>query len=816
MHFFIDVILPIPLYRLFTYQISEAEFQYIKQGMRVAVPFGKRKVYAALVYKKHESPPKAYQAKEIDSILDQSPIVTECQLMHWQWIASYYMCTLGEVFRNAVPAAFLLESQTLVRLNTNTAVSPNSLTDNEFQIYEALQSQSVLSITQVMDILDKKRVLPIVHKMVNSGLLQLQEKINEQYKPKLVRYVRLHKQYNTEKALQNLLKTLSGAPKQRQLLMTLFMLQAKSEKTITVNELLQQSKVTASVFKTLVDKKVLIAYQLQEDRLSYQGKTIKSSPLSEAQEKALKSILKAFQQTDVCLLHGVTSSGKTEIYVKLIERCLASGKQVLYLLPEIALTTQLVVRLNKHFGNNAAIYHSKYSINERVEVWNNVLYQKEKARLVIGVRSAVNLPFSDLGLVIIDESHETSYKQFDPAPRYQARDTAIYLAKLHSAKVLLGSATPSIESYYNTNNGKYGLVSLTERYTKVLMPDIELVNLAEKYKKKRMRGHFSDRLVEEINMALNAKKQVILFQNRRGYAPVVECTSCGHCPQCPNCDVSLNYHQFKNQLRCHYCGYAMAMYQSCTVCTSTQLNTKGLGTQQIEAEVKLLFEQAKIGRMDFDSTRGKYGYQKIISAFSNQELDILVGTQMLTKGLDFRHVHLVGVLNADSLINHPDFRAQERAYQLLQQVAGRSGRHTEQGKVIIQTYNPNHQIFRQVVDNNYLGMYQSQLKERDKYGYPPYFRIIRISLKQKDYNIINQAADWLANGLKATFHKNVLGPAFPPVPRIRNQYIKQLLIKIPKNQSLLKTKETVESLKKRFEAIPQYRKIKLTVDVDCY
>ncbi|MGB7393706.1 MAG: primosomal protein N', partial [Pricia sp.] len=526
------------------------------------------------------------------------------------------------------------------------------------------------------------------------------------------------------------------------------------------------------------------------------------------------AISQSFKEDNPALLHGVTSSGKTEVYVKLIEKCIQSGKQALYLLPEIALTTQLIARLQDYFGEKVSVYHSKYNIQERVEVWNNVLARKPKAQIVIGARSALFLPYSDLGLIIVDEEHEGSFKQFDPAPRYHARDAAIVLANLHDSQILLGSATPSIESTYNARTGKYGFAEIKRRFGDVLMPEIELVDLKEQTRKRRMKGHFSERLLESIEESLEAGEQIILFQNRRGYAPIVECTTCGHSPQCPNCDVSLTFHQYKKQLRCHYCGYHMALLESCQACGSPTLDTKGFGTEQVEKELETLLPDAKTWRMDGDTTRGKYGYEKIITAFEQQEMDILVGTQMLTKGLDFRNVGLVGIMNADSLLNFPDYRAHERCFQLLTQVAGRAGRTQKRGRVIIQSYNPYHQILKQVSNNDYAGMFKEQLYEREQYKYPPHNRIIRITFKHKEYNRVNEAAEWFAQALRNTLGGNVLGPEFPPVARIRNQYLKNVMVKIPQGRSLPKTKAIILRIEKSFNAVSQYRSVRVIYNVD--
>lgn len=813
---FVNVILPIPLERLFTYSITEEETVLLKPGMRVAVPFGKSKIYTAIVYEVHQTPPQAYEAKEIHEVLDDNPIVTPIQLKHWEWIASYYMCTLGEVVRSALPSAFLLESETLVLRNITYEIDENDLQDDEFLVYEALQHQSMLKVHEVSAIVERKNVLPVLQRLLAKNVIVLKEEVYEQYKPKLVRYVKLGQEYCTDERLEELLNDLSRAPKQSQVVLTLFQLQGSSKKPIKVNDLEKSSNSSKAVIKSLVDKDILEEYYIKTDRVSFDGTsdTTAVKELNEYQQTALLNIKAAFEQDKVTLLKGVTSSGKTEVYVKLIAECMEKGLQALYLLPEIALTTQLISRLQEYFGDKIAIYHSKYNVQERVEVWQNVLQGKSKAQLVIGARSALYLPFSNLGLVLIDEEHESSFKQFDPAPRYHARDAAIVLGNLHEANILLGSATPSVESYYNAQTGKYGFAEINRRFGNVLMPDMELVDIKEATRKKRMKGHFSERLTLQIEETLLSGDQVILFQNRRGFAPLLECLTCGHTPQCPNCDVSLTYHQFRNQLRCHYCGHHTALPESCFACGSPDLDTKGFGTEQIENEVQKLFPDAKVGRMDLDTTRGKHGYEKIITAFEQQELDILVGTQMLTKGLDFRNVNLVGVMNADALLNFPDYRAHERTYQLLTQVSGRAGRTKKRGKVIIQTYNPYHQILKQVTNGDYEGMYAEQLYEREQYKYPPVNRIIKVTFKHKNYALLNEAADWFTGALRTNFGGTVLGPEFPPVARIRNQYLKHILVKVDKVQSLAQAKANVKRIEKSFNAISMFRSVRVIYNVD--
>jgi len=827
MLFFAEVILPLSLAKTFTYSISEAEYHYIKKGMRVAVPFGKSRIYTALVVETHQNQPTLYDAKEIHQILDENPIVTEIQIAHWQWIASYYMCAIGDVYRGAMPSALILESETIISQKTDVFVDESELSDDEFLVYQALQQQSSLKVQDIASILNKKNIFPVIQKLIDKNILVLQEEMLESYKPKLVRYIRLHSKYESNQGLGELLETLKNANKQKEIVLTYFQLIA-SEKTrgeterslakpLTVKKLVEAANSTSAIVKALIEKEIFEDYYIQEDRVNFTGETNERElQLSVAQQKAFDGIKDSFIQKEVCLLHGVTSSGKTEIYIKLIEEYLLTGKQVLYLLPEIALTTQLVGRLRAYFGNKVAVFHSKYNNNERVEVWSQVLQNSEKAQIVIGARSALFLPFADLGFVIVDEEHEQTFKQIDPAPRYHARDAAVVLANFHKAKVLLGSATPSIETYFNASSDKYGLVEIKERYGNVMMPDIKLVDLKDKYFRKRMKGHFSDTLIEGITNAIALGEQVILFQNRRGYSPIVECMTCGHVPHCQQCDVSLTYHKHKNQLRCHYCGYSIAKPTHCHSCSSVDLTTKGFGTEQIQQELVSLFPDNKIGRMDQDTTRGKFGFEKIIDSFKNREVDILVGTQMLAKGLDFDNVSLVGIMNADNMLYHPDFRAFERSFQMMTQVSGRSGRSEKQGKVIIQTYNPDHNTIQQVTNNDYSGMYKEQLYDRQIYKYPPYFRIIKITLKHRDFDKLKEGAMWLYQVISQNLNIPVLGPEEPAINRIRNEYIRTIIIKIPTNTSVVSTKNIIQKMLNSFDSVAQYRAIKVAINVDFY
>ena len=815
--YFVEVILPLPLPKLYTYRINEDEAHFLQMGMRVAVSFGKSKVYTALVHKVHTNEP-TYETKDIEYILDETPIVTPEQITHWQWIADYYMCTLGEVIKSALPSTFLLESETIIEI-AEKDLNSNLFSDDEFQVYEALHYKTALKGSEVSKIIPKKKTLKVIKSLVEKGAARISERIFEKYVPKLVKFIRLAKDYQSQEGLQKALELLKGE-KQKKLIMAYFNYINREVLPLKVENLLEEAKVSNAVLKSVVEKGILEIYYLQKDRVSFAGSEILAKKtLNNIQNEALYQVQQQFQTKNTVLLQGVTASGKTEIYIELIDQYLKEGKQVLYLLPEIALTIHLINRLKKHFGKNLSVYHSKYNTNERVEVWNNVLNNCSKAQLVVGVRSSVYLPFKNLGLVVIDEEHDSSYRQFDPAPRLQARDSAIMLANLFKAKTLLGTATPSIESMHNVKVGKYGFVYLSKRYANFLPPIIELIDIKDKQHRKRMNGHFSDILIEEMTNTLSQGKQVLLFQNRRGYAPIVQCMHCGTVPQCPHCDVSLTFHHSSNQLRCHYCGYAIPMPKTCIACGSVDLKTKGFGTEQISKELEILFPQVAIDRMDQDTTNGKYGYEKILAKFEQQETQILVGTQMISKGLDFENIGLVGVMNADALIHSPDYRAYERSFQLLLQVSGRAGRSAQQGKVLIQTYNPQHPVIQQVLQNDFKGMYQNQIEERQSFSYPPFVQMIKITLKHTNFNRTNEGAEWFANALKEAFASKkgieILGPEFPLISRIRNEYMKDVLVKVkPSELSIHHTKEQIKRIETSFQSISNFRAIRVSYLID--
>ena len=813
MQFFIDVLLPLPLPRAFTYWVNETEYDFLSPGFRVGVPFGKNKLYTGLVYKKHRVAPQAYTPKTIEVILEDYPIVTLKQFQFWEWMSDYYRCSMGSILRAALPSAFLLTSETFVSRVNEIEIDWDELSDEAFLVLEALEQRDLL-IEDIQSIVQRKTVLPLLQILIEKGYVQTQQSLKEKYKPKKHRYLRIHSNHSSDEALSKLFDQLKRAPKQSAFLLGLYQLKTEEE-WVKLSLLKKQLEVTSGLVRILLDKGIIEEQWLQEDRLLLKEINGDTRPvLSVAQQTALEEIQHQWEQNEVVLLEGVTSSGKTELYFSLIEEQLKNEMQVLFLLPEISLTAQMVQRLQKRFGKQVSVFHSKFSIHERVEVWKNILHTSPKARIVIGARSAIFLPFSRLGLIVVDEEHEASFKQFDPAPRYQARDAAIVLAKAYKCKLLLGSATPSIESRFNVSRKKYGHVQLLERHGEAELPLVQTIDLKEAHKKKEMKGLFSKTLFESIEISLSEGKQIILFQNRRGYAPLLECHSCGHIPQCTNCDVSLTYHQYNQQLRCHYCGYHIAKPIQCVVCSGPSLELKGTGTQQIEEQVQQYFPQAKVERMDWDSTRGKWAFESIIERFTTGEVKILVGTQMVTKGLDFKNVGLVGVINADPLLFFPDFRAHERAFQLLTQVAGRAGRSNEKGKVLIQSFSPAHPVLQQVIQTNYEALYTQQIHERKTFDYPPFFRLIRISLKARDYQKAQQAAQWLHDVLAQHLTTPILGPVDPMVARVRNQYIKQLLLKYPDNTSRKHVKDVLSNALKSIEAIGQFRSVKINVDVD--
>ncbi|SFD74439.1 replication restart helicase PriA [Thermophagus xiamenensis] len=814
-----DIILPLPLPRLFTYHVPpEEEFRNLTPGMRVVVPFGKKKQYSGIVSSLHHNRPENYDTKPVITVLDGSPVVTSQQLDFWRWIAQYYLCTLGEVYKAALPSGLKLESETRVYYNPDYE-QIDDLPPKAVKVLDFLAEKKSCSVADINDFLGQKNCFNLLQKLIDEEAVFVSERLKERYRPKTENFLRLSEAYCNEQALHKAFDALEKAPRQLELLMKLIQLsggvgKVLERKGIARKLLLQEHPGQASALKELIKKGILEQFSDEVDRLDHSEGDLKSKhQLTDDQLKAFNEIEKAFNEHTVVLFHGVTSSGKTELYIHLIEKYLQKGEQVLYLLPEIALTTQITNRLKQHFGNKLGIYHSKFSNEERVEVYRDLLEEKNY-QIILGVRSSIFLPFRNLGLIIIDEEHEHSFKQFDPAPRYHARDAAIMLAHMHNAKVLLGTATPSIESYYNAERGKYGLVKLNTRYEGIQLPRILVADLKEARRKKQMKSHFTPALFEQMEAALSNKQQIILFQNRRGFSPFLECTVCSWVPRCKYCDVSMTYHKKMNQLVCHYCGNTVTTPSTCQACGSPALVTQGFGTEKIEEEVKLLFPEAKVARMDLDTTRSKKSYQTIISQFESGAVDILIGTQMVTKGLDFDNVNVVGILNADNILNMPDFRAFERGFQLMAQVSGRAGRKNKRGTVVLQTSSPEHPIIKFVVENNYDQMYRTQMVERRAYLYPPYFRLIYLVLKHKQREVVDTAAEALANRLRAVLGSRVLGPQEPPVGRIQNQYLSRILIKFEKGLSAAHVKNIIQEAIEATLSNQRWKYVTVHADVD--
>jgi len=815
---YVDVILPLPLANTFTYSVPEEWADTVRIGMRVVVPFGKKKMYTAVVYLVHRVKPTVYDAKDILCLLDDAPILRRPQMKFWEWIASYYQAFLGDVYQAAVPAGLKLESETRVCINPDYEAE-TLLNEKEQKVLDALSDGKPITVSELNKVTEMRDVMPTLKSLLEKGAVEINEELTDKFRIKTDTFVRLSTEARTEEGLRKIFDQLSRAKKQLDVLMMYIDLSKclipTKQCEVSRKELLEKSGASVSVFNGLVERAVLEIYQKEVGRLDVSDvQTSEVYPLNEFQQTALKEVEKQFIEKPVVLLHGVTSSGKTELYIHLINKVLAEGKQVLYLVPEIALTTQLTTRLKRVFGKRLGVYHSKFSDAERVEIWNNVLNDKTYD-VIIGVRSSIFLPFRQLGLVIVDEEHESSYKQYDPAPRYHARNAAIVLASMHAAKTLLGTATPAIETYQNAQNGKYGFVELNQRHEEMAMPEILVVDTKEAYRKKQMESFFTDTLLEKISKALQNHEQIILFQNRRGYAPYIECKACAYVPHCKNCDVSLTVHKAFNTLTCHYCGYTEPIPNRCPACgTSGSLSTKGFGTEKIEDEIKLIFPEARVSRMDLDTTRSKKSYEKIISDFEQQKVDILIGTQMVSKGLDFERVSLVGILNADNMLNFPDFRAHERAYQLMAQVSGRAGRKNKRGTVILQTSSPEHPIVGQVIRNDYQGMFATQCDERKLFKYPPYFRMIQIVLRHRDQNILNQAAQRMAVDLRAVFGARVLGPNVPAISRIQNMYIKHILLKFEVEASAERAKAILRQVTDQVIAEPKFKSLWVNLDVD--
>lgn len=818
---FVDVILPLALPHLLTYRVPFVLNDLVKTGQRVIVQLRDKKLYTALVREVHERVPARYEAKYIDEILDELPVVTPQQLELWDWVARYYCCYPGEVMMAALPSALKLSSDTKIALAEGFSDDSYEWNNREWQLIEALRDGKTLSIKDLPKILGFKTVQSTIKSLVEKKAIHTEEEIREKFKPRKTDFVRIGPLADTEEKLQHIFSDLEKrkAIKQTETLMMFLKLSGWDEGKhgqVERIKLQQASGTNAGVIANMEAKGIFVTWWKEIGRLStdlFSSETTK--PLSAVQQTALHQLQEQWMEKDVVLLHGVTSSGKTEIYAELINHEIKKGKQVLFLLPEIALTTQIINRLRKYFGKEVGVYHSGYSDNERTEVWHKVLSNiPGECDIILGARSALFLPFNRLGLVIVDEEHEHSYKQHDPAPRYHARDLSIVLAKKFNAKVLLGSATPAIESFRNAESGRYGLVQLTERFGGVELPEIFIADIRQDLKSKTMRTNFGELLVREMTEALQREEQIILFQNRRGYSPLWQCHDCGMIPQCVRCDVSLTYHKAGHQLRCHYCGYATDPPRACGACGSTDLRMLGFGTEKVEEDIAALFPEASVQRMDLDTTRSKSSYQKIISDFEDRRVNILVGTQMVTKGLDFDNVSLVGILNADKMMNYPDFRSFERSFQLMMQVAGRAGRKEKRGKVIIQTYSPAHWLLETIVQNDYQALYQREMGERKAHYYPPFTRLMKFTLKHKQDDVVENASLTIGKELRKKFGERIMGPERPMVPRINNYFLRQFLIKLERTNEALDMKTEMVKLVREQLLQSDFKSVRLAVDVD--
>lgn len=820
MPMYAEIIMPLPLYNTFTYSVPEEMTAALRIGSRVLVQFGKKKYYTGIVESiKAESP--AYEVKPVMALLDPDPIVRYPQLKLWKWISEYYLCAPGEVYKAAVPAGLKPESETFVTLNEDYEPEEGfHLSERQALVIQLLQRKGRMRISEIESEAKLPDAARLVNEMLERGLIDVDEKVVERYRPKSDVYVELAAERGDSARLHEFFDMLRRSRQQEKTLIAYLDLSgwlqsSKELRPVTRRALTEASGVASSVVKKLEERGILRFEKRSVNRFNSRTDNPEThlSPLSDAQRNALESAVGRFRDKNTVLLHGVTGSGKTEIYTHLIDSVLREGNQVLYLVPEISLTTQLTDRLRKVFGNRLIVYHSKFTDNERVDIWKRLLTSSEPL-VIIGARSAVFLPFARLGLVIIDEEHESSFKQYEPAPRYNARDTAIVLASMHGAKVLLGSATPSIETYYKAKQGKYGLVTLRERYSGAVLPDVEVVGMAEQRKKKLNTGVFSSPLKQAVAESLRNKKQSILFQNRRGFAPVVVCDQCGWTPKCENCDVSLVYHKNSSLLRCHYCGYTQVIPSVCPACGLNGIRTFGYGTERVAEEVTEIFPESKVQRMDLDTTRNKDAYQEIIERFASHRTDILVGTQMVSKGLDFEDVDVVGVINADTMLNFPDFRSDERAFNMLEQVAGRAGRRREKGKVIIQTTRTDEPILEYVKRHDYEGYYAAQLEDRRKFNYPPFTRIINIYLKSKDQRMVEAAAVTLVQALRSVFGARVLGPEKPFVSRVMTWYLQSAMLKVEAGASMKKVKDLLRQIYESLASRPEMKSTIIYYDVD--
>lgn len=827
--YFADVILPLHIHGTYTYRVPQEYNDAIRVGQRVVVQFGPKRLYSAVVRRIHEQAPH-YRVKYIMAILDAEPLVSESLFHFWEWIADYYMCYVGDVMAIALPSAFRLASESSVSIHPDFSGELSNLTDNEMRVVRLLTDHPVMTVDDISRAIGVQKMMPLLNTMIEREIIVMDEELRERFTPRKSAYIALAEDYAEQERLKALFDSLEkkkSTQKQVDLLLKFMQMSQMGKQSVPRRQLLNTADgqpVSESALKTLIRNGVLRQEEKTESRLEEADAVLspESIQLNDEQQAAFDYLCNC--EKPVSLLHGVTSSGKTEVYIKLIHEVIKQGKQVLFLLPEIALTAQIINRLRKYFGNRVGVYHSRFSSSQRAEVWSGTMEADEGRRLqvLLGARSALFLPFRNLGLVIVDEEHDGSFKQHDPAPRYHGRDAAIYLAHLWGAQTVLGSATPSLESYFNAQQGKYGLCEMKKRYGGLRLPEVMCADMKEESNRIRREVgaqaagavHFSKFLLDHIQEALDRHEQVILFQNRRGFSLRIECDDCHWTPHCQHCDVSLVYHKATNSMRCHYCGYSIPLPTECPACHGHHLTMKGFGTERIEDDLSILFPDAKVARMDLDSTAQKNRYMEIINDFQDRRIDILVGTQMVTKGLDFDNVSVVGIVSADNLIYFPDFRAFERAFQQMTQVSGRAGRHGHQGKVIIQTYNPYHQAIRNVIDNDYQEMYRSQINERRVFRYPPFYRLIDITLKHRESETLNDAAARYAAGLREVFGTRVIGPEYPSVSRIRGLYIKKIMLRFERSEAIAEAKKIILDLADRLKTDKRLSSLQIHFDVD--
>ncbi|MBR4505733.1 MAG: primosomal protein N' [Bacteroidales bacterium] len=820
--YYVDVLLPLHLPGTYTYRVPRELNDEVAIGKRVVVQFGSKsdKMYSALVRRIHTTAPK-WKSKYVLSVLDEEPVVTQRQMEFWEWMAHYYMCYPGDVMAVAMPAGMKLASESAVSIHPDFDGELSRLTKYELQIVNLLTEHPVMRVLDISRAIGVQKIMPLIRTMIEREVVVMDEELRERFVPRKSVYVRLADEYATDEAQRALFDDLERhrRTKQVELLMQFLQMSHFGRELVA-----KRTLPAGSAMQTLVKNGILVTEERVESRLKEYSDSdltpVSSIVLNDEQQQAFAALRpddKAGGQKPVWLLHGVTSSGKTEVYIKLIDEQVRAGHQVLFLLPEIALTSQIINRLRCYFGDKVGVYHSRFSASQRVEVWRRTQASGEgRYQVLLGARSALFLPFNDLSLVIVDEEHDPSYKQQDPAPRYQARDAAVYLAHLWGARTVLGSATPSVESYHNAVSGKYGLAEMRQRYGGFSLPEVVCVDMKKEGREGHLRGHFSDTLLDAIREALAHRQQVILYQNRRGFALRLECDDCHHIPQCVHCDVSLVYHKASNSLRCHYCGYSIPVPAECPACHSTHLRMVGVGTERIEEDLQIFFPDARIARMDLDSTLQKNQYMELLNDFAERRIDILVGTQMVTKGLDFEHVSVVGVVNADNLINYPNFRSYERAFQQLTQVSGRAGRHGDAGKVIVQTYNPGHQILQKVEDNDYKGLYCDQDNERRVFRYPPYYRLVEVTLKHRESDVLNRAADWLAAQMRGLFGNRVMGPEYPLVSRVRALYLKTITVRFERTENIADAKSLMMQLADNLVKQDGWGRVSVHFDVDPY